>query len=764
MTTVLVARPERDARATAERLTARGYTAIVTPVLAIQPLAAALPAGVFDAAIVTSGHAIPFLTDRWSEGQSKPVFAVGDRTARALQAAGFKDVRNASGDRLALGALVRKSLPKGARILAPVGRDHHEDLPASLSEDGFSVTPLAVYAASIAEALSPDALAALRYDVADAVLHYSPRSASGFVELLRRTEIDPSRLKLQHICLSQAVADALPQALQARTTIAAHPDEDAVMAALDSHFGQGEGEAHKGTAKSRKGRTRALPVDVTPQKISATASAPFAAPVEAAPKAEAEAEISPPTISGAIPAASLTVPSEAKSKPADVAGPVAFAPDPAPATAYEQQSSAPLRLDRELSGEPPVFRKEGTEAGPVAAGAPVAPAAPRRRGVWGLLGAGVIGGLIGGTVALFLPPYLPAGWIPQKAGPDIPALVAAQVKAQMDTRLATVVSRSDLDPVRQEVAAVASAAAKPLQEIEALRKIADALSQRIAESERLIRVTPDMVSATQRQVGDLVRRVDLLDGVAKVPYDIVALQKRLDEIAARKVDSPEIEPVQRKAVANEAAVADLRSQLSESQGQVAAATRALAELRTKLASLENRPLPDTSRPVRTHALATALAAAFQRGAPYRAELDAMQTAGGDPALLTPLAAYADKGAPGGAALGRDFAAVLPAVLKAIAPPADDTSVIGRLRAMVGGAIKVRPVGSSADASPAGLVARIEAALPRGQIADALTAWQALPDGVKTASAAFGAALKSRVEAEAATRKLVEQATQALARP
>ncbi|MGL5736864.1 MAG: COG4223 family protein, partial [Beijerinckiaceae bacterium] len=134
------------------------------------------------------------------------------------------------------------------------------------------------------------------------------------------------------------------------------------------------------------------------------------------------------------------------------------------------------------------------------------------------------------------------------------------------------------------------------------------------------------------------------------------------------------------------------------------------------------------------------------------------------ALLTPLAAYADKGAPGGAALGRDFAAVLPAVLKAIAPPADDTSVMGRLRAMVGGAIKVRPVGSSADASPAGLVARIEAALPRGQIADALTAWQALPDGGKTASAAFGAALKSRVEAEAATRKLVEQATQALARP
>ena len=62
------------------------------------------PEAHYDALIVTSAHAAEALA---ALDRTKPVFAVGERTADAVRAAGFADVTVAEGDAVSLSRLIR---------------------------------------------------------------------------------------------------------------------------------------------------------------------------------------------------------------------------------------------------------------------------------------------------------------------------------------------------------------------------------------------------------------------------------------------------------------------------------------------------------------------------------------------------------------------------------------------------------------------------------------------------------------------------------
>lgn len=728
MTTILITRPQEQGRKTAERLAAKGFEAIVTPALAISPVEAALPASKFDGIMLTSAQALPWLAAQREIDRALPLFAVGERTADAARASGFTDVRAASGDRVALEALVRGALQPGARLLAPVGRDHHADVPEGLRSDGYAVETPVVYAAPFTEALTDEALAALRYDVADAVLHYSPRSAAGFITLLGKAGIDPAGLRLRHICLSQAVADALPASLKAKAIIAAQPDEDSLIEAVSANFHSGgTSDGRTGPVRGRKARTRAFAID--------------AKAVEAMPVSQGSEQAAATNQMDSAPV--LVPPPIAESKPVSVprvASPAAVPADPMPAGAFSGRDDGPAvdtpETPRPVSAQGPAMaRHENRHA--ESAGANPQPV-PSRRRVWPVaLAAGLAGGVLGGAAVLFAAPYLPAGWFPAKKEPD----VAALVRAQLDARLAALPAKSDVEAAQKAVAAEAHQRAQAIAGVQSA--LAD-LSRRVADAAQLARNAPDQVAAAQRALGELTKRVDLLDGVAKVPYDIVGLSKRVDDIAARKPEAP--------------------PDLAPLDKQLAAALASIADLRGQIEALAAKPPPDTGRPVRLHALATGIASALQRGAPYKTELDAAAAAGAAPAVIQPLSAFAAQGAPTGPALAKRFEPVATAILAALAPPPPaDPGFMERFRLMVTGMVRVRPVGSNGGDTPAGLVARIESALTRGQFAEALNAWQGLPEAGKNAGAAFGAELQARAAAEAAARSLTEETTRALAR-
>ena len=92
---VLITRPRERALEFARELEQRGDTALIEPLLAIEPIAGVAPEldGV-QAIVLTSAHAVPALSER---GRRLPVFAVGDATAAAARRAGCSTVVSAGG-------------------------------------------------------------------------------------------------------------------------------------------------------------------------------------------------------------------------------------------------------------------------------------------------------------------------------------------------------------------------------------------------------------------------------------------------------------------------------------------------------------------------------------------------------------------------------------------------------------------------------------------------------------------------------------------
>jgi uroporphyrinogen-III synthase len=225
---VLVTRPQADAERTAIRLAALGHDSVVAPVLSIERTGHAAPPGPFDALIVTSVNAVPALSEL--EGRALPVFAVGDRTAAAVATAGFADVYAADGEATALAALIAQKLRPGAHLLHVAGRDRKPEPGVSLRTAGFQIEAWTVYAAHAAKRLPDAARVALQELWLDTALHYSRRSVTILLDLVRASGLVRPFLALEHLCLSSDVAAPLREAGAQRIIAAERPNEEALLA------------------------------------------------------------------------------------------------------------------------------------------------------------------------------------------------------------------------------------------------------------------------------------------------------------------------------------------------------------------------------------------------------------------------------------------------------------------------------------------------------------------------------------------------------
>jgi uroporphyrinogen-III synthase len=238
---VLVTRPGRDAERTARALAARGHEAVLAPVLRIVRTNMPPPAGAFDAVILTSVNAVPALTSLADAAKTLPIFAVGERTASAVAAPGRLDVRTAGGDAASLAEMIGRTMRRNTKLLLIAGRDRKPEPEAALSAAGFVVATWIAYEASAAERLPDAALNALREGQLAAALHYSHRSAGIVLDLVEDAGVAAEFRALAHICLSADVADALQHAGAPHVAIAARPDENALLTAVD-HWARKHGK------------------------------------------------------------------------------------------------------------------------------------------------------------------------------------------------------------------------------------------------------------------------------------------------------------------------------------------------------------------------------------------------------------------------------------------------------------------------------------------------------------------------------------------
>lgn len=236
----LVTRPREDAAGIAAELAARGYEVQLEPLMRIENRRdGPLPLTGVQGLVATSANGVRALVapaDRADPALTGlPLWAVGEATARAARDAGFTRVGVAGGNVGRLVDLIRERVdPAKGALLHAAGTVLAGDLSEMLATDGFEVRRVRLYEAVAADRLSPATLAALDGETLDAALFFSPRTAATFVTLVVAAGRDRCCATIDAVSLSPAVADRLAGLPWRRIHVARHPDQAALLAALDA--------------------------------------------------------------------------------------------------------------------------------------------------------------------------------------------------------------------------------------------------------------------------------------------------------------------------------------------------------------------------------------------------------------------------------------------------------------------------------------------------------------------------------------------------
>jgi uroporphyrinogen-III synthase len=229
---VVITRPRDEAEQLAASLSAQGYRTLVEPMLRIGEMPVAIPdLEAYDAVAFTSANGVRIFADKSAE-RGLPAFAVGVRTAEALWAAGFADVRTAEGDAAALAQLIRGAPPSLSHILHVTGTAVARDLGELLRRSGRSVERLIVYRTDAAAELSPDLVGALYACTMAYVLFYSPRTAATFGTLVRKHGLADMIRSSTALCLSSQVAAKAHDLPWASIAVAARPTSESLLSLL----------------------------------------------------------------------------------------------------------------------------------------------------------------------------------------------------------------------------------------------------------------------------------------------------------------------------------------------------------------------------------------------------------------------------------------------------------------------------------------------------------------------------------------------------
>ena len=232
---ILLTRPLEQAARTKERLEALGHIVDLAPMMKVRFLKIPdLPEKV-GGLIFTSQNGI-----KAAEGlpldSSLPAFCIGDSTSKAARAAGFSDVRTAGGNADALYHLISADYdPEKTSLLHLAGRHIAGNLVERLRADGYVAHRITAYEAKAVRSLSAHVVRRLAESSYGAILFYSPRTAKIFAELVRG-----GLEKTVAVCLSPAVAKAMPDLCWKRILLAKMPTERHLLGAL-AELQQGSG-------------------------------------------------------------------------------------------------------------------------------------------------------------------------------------------------------------------------------------------------------------------------------------------------------------------------------------------------------------------------------------------------------------------------------------------------------------------------------------------------------------------------------------------
>ncbi|MBX5043992.1 uroporphyrinogen-III synthase [Rhizobium lentis] len=233
---VLVTRPAHSAERTAQRLREMGHEPLLLPLR--QPLhdaaaAAKALAATGGAIAVTSAEALRVVSglgENLRPHLDRPLFAVGETTAKEAESLGFQSVFVSSGNGRDLADLVAAQGADG--LLYLTGMPRAETFEQGLRESGIRFSVAECYRMQPAAPGPAEIAAIFLGGQPDVILFYSRQTADDFFRLpqLRATLRKQDAIRL--LCLSEAVAQAIPAALRKNVAISSMPDEKSLLSLL----------------------------------------------------------------------------------------------------------------------------------------------------------------------------------------------------------------------------------------------------------------------------------------------------------------------------------------------------------------------------------------------------------------------------------------------------------------------------------------------------------------------------------------------------
>ena len=416
-----------------------------------------------------------------------------------------------------------------------------------------------------------------------------------------------------------------------------------------------------------------------------------------------------------------------------------MADDPIPSAEPEISAPPPADPPRLARADPGVIDGEATEIRDAAAAAAVeappadAPPPPEVHRVAPYAvpaAAGLGGAILGAALALF------AAWLfdPRAGALDAARARLAAVEksaetqsaatAALDKRVATVeagaVKASAFDALGRRFGALEASGGDAKTALDEARAARADAAKALAAAQS---APPSTNAAALAEPSALEPRL------AKLESDLAAADARLNQLGGLDERLAKLEGATGAAPKSEARVAMAKG------GSESAASVAVLAL-----SLELR---------------------FAAGTPFTAELAELSQLGVGADALAPLKPFAETGAPSRSALAASWAKVEPAVAAAAPPPERSgwDRLVDHMRALV----RVHRVGEAAggdESDPP--VARIGAALDRGDLAAALAAFGQLPEASRAAGAAWADTAKARAAAAKAASALRVDAIASLA--
>jgi uroporphyrinogen-III synthase len=225
---VLVTRPLHSGKRTAERLREMGHEPLLLPLShPVHDVGAALDG------LARTDEAIRAITERKDAiafHVQRPLYAVGEATADEAKTAGFRSVVASSGSGADLADTIA-SLGRD-RVLYLAGFPRAETFEARAREIGLNITVAECYRMEpfpIDAAWFQTILAEQR---PDSILFYSRQTAESFFGLPGMRTRQDVIAGIRLLCLSAAVAAAIPAPLRENIAIAEMPEERSLLSLL----------------------------------------------------------------------------------------------------------------------------------------------------------------------------------------------------------------------------------------------------------------------------------------------------------------------------------------------------------------------------------------------------------------------------------------------------------------------------------------------------------------------------------------------------